>query len=120
MEYTATSYAEPLQRVFDDTLAPERDVDITHDAGVRVPHRGGPTTGSASPTGSRTGSTDRSSPRSAGSVRLRAALAPGVMHRYLAYMLTALIAVLVAGVIREPGRGCRAARCSLARRCAAA
>jgi hypothetical protein len=27
-------------------------------------------------------------------------LAPGVMHRYLAYMLTALIAVLLAGVIR--------------------
>ena len=27
-------------------------------------------------------------------------LAPGVIHRYLAYMLSALIAVLVAGVIR--------------------
>jgi formate hydrogenlyase subunit 3/multisubunit Na+/H+ antiporter MnhD subunit len=32
MEYTATSFAEPLQRVFDDMLAPERDVDVTHDA----------------------------------------------------------------------------------------
>jgi NADH:ubiquinone oxidoreductase subunit 5 (subunit L)/multisubunit Na+/H+ antiporter MnhA subunit len=30
MEYTATSFAEPLQRVFDDALAPERDVDVTH------------------------------------------------------------------------------------------
>ncbi|WP_431930333.1 proton-conducting transporter membrane subunit [Nonomuraea jabiensis] len=29
MEYTATSFAEPLQRVFDDVLAPERDVDVT-------------------------------------------------------------------------------------------
>ncbi|MEU9018600.1 proton-conducting transporter membrane subunit [Actinomadura sp. NPDC048394] len=28
-EYTATSFAEPLQRVFDDVLAPETDVDVT-------------------------------------------------------------------------------------------
>jgi formate hydrogenlyase subunit 3/multisubunit Na+/H+ antiporter MnhD subunit len=30
MEYTATSFAEPLQRVFDNVVAPETDVDITH------------------------------------------------------------------------------------------
>jgi hypothetical protein len=30
MEYTATSFAEPLQRVFDDVVRPEHDVDITH------------------------------------------------------------------------------------------
>ena len=30
MEYTATSFAEPLQRVFDDVLRPEHDVDVTH------------------------------------------------------------------------------------------
>ncbi|WP_026413281.1 proton-conducting transporter membrane subunit [Actinomadura oligospora] len=29
MEYTATSFAEPLQRVFDNVLAPETDVDVT-------------------------------------------------------------------------------------------
>jgi hypothetical protein len=29
MQYTATSFAEPLQRVFDDVLAPQTDVDIT-------------------------------------------------------------------------------------------
>ncbi|MFI6323066.1 proton-conducting transporter membrane subunit [Nonomuraea sp. NPDC050556] len=29
MEYTATSFAEPLQRVFDDVLAPESDVSVT-------------------------------------------------------------------------------------------
>ncbi|MFG2018793.1 proton-conducting transporter transmembrane domain-containing protein [Actinomadura geliboluensis] len=29
MEYTATSFAEPLQRVFDDVLAPETDLDVT-------------------------------------------------------------------------------------------
>ena len=30
MEYTATSFAEPLQRVFDDVLRPEQDIDVTH------------------------------------------------------------------------------------------
>ncbi|MFG2088466.1 MULTISPECIES: proton-conducting transporter membrane subunit [unclassified Spirillospora] len=29
MEYTATSFAEPLVRVFDDVLAPETDLDVT-------------------------------------------------------------------------------------------
>jgi hydrogenase-4 component B len=32
MQYTATSFAEPLQRVFDDVLAPETDVDVTPSA----------------------------------------------------------------------------------------
>lgn len=30
MEYTATSFAEPLQRVFDNVVAPETDLDVTH------------------------------------------------------------------------------------------
>ncbi|TWF75132.1 formate hydrogenlyase subunit 3/multisubunit Na+/H+ antiporter MnhD subunit [Pseudonocardia hierapolitana] len=30
MEYTATSFAEPLQRVFDNVLEPDQDVDVTH------------------------------------------------------------------------------------------
>lgn len=30
MQYTATSYAEPLVRVFDDALQPTRDVRVTH------------------------------------------------------------------------------------------
>ncbi|SDZ36213.1 Formate hydrogenlyase subunit 3/Multisubunit Na+/H+ antiporter, MnhD subunit [Amycolatopsis xylanica] len=30
MEYTATSFAEPLQRVFDDVVRPETDIDVTH------------------------------------------------------------------------------------------
>ena len=30
MEYTATSFAEPLQRVFDDVLHPEIDIEIGH------------------------------------------------------------------------------------------
>jgi hydrogenase-4 component B len=32
MQYTATSFAEPLQRVFDDVLRPDADVDVTHHA----------------------------------------------------------------------------------------
>lgn len=99
MEYTATSYAEPLQRVFDDTLAPERDVDVTHDTESayhieairyrqRIPDR-----------------IENRVYRPLIALLTRVGewarrLAPGVMHRYLAYMLTALIAVLVAGVIR--------------------
>ncbi|WIV60878.1 proton-conducting transporter transmembrane domain-containing protein [Amycolatopsis nalaikhensis] len=30
MEYTATSFAEPLQRVFDNVVQPETDIDVTH------------------------------------------------------------------------------------------
>jgi formate hydrogenlyase subunit 3/multisubunit Na+/H+ antiporter MnhD subunit len=30
MQYTATAYAEPLTRVFDDVLRPEHDIDVTH------------------------------------------------------------------------------------------
>jgi hydrogenase-4 component B len=35
MQYTATSFAEPLQRVFDDVLRPDADVDVTHVAESR-------------------------------------------------------------------------------------
>ena len=41
MQYTATSFAEPLQRVFDDVLRPEHDVDITHYTRVALPGRRG-------------------------------------------------------------------------------
>ena len=30
MQYTATSYAEPLVRVFDDALRPRRDLQVSH------------------------------------------------------------------------------------------
>src|SRR5699024_1862692 len=30
MEYTATSFAEPLQRVFDNVVQPETDIDVSH------------------------------------------------------------------------------------------
>lgn len=32
MQYTATSFAEPLQRVFDDVLRPDTDIEVTHTA----------------------------------------------------------------------------------------
>lgn len=35
MQYTATSFAEPLQRVFDNVLRPDTDVEITHSAESR-------------------------------------------------------------------------------------
>ena len=35
MEYTATSFAEPLQRVFDNVVQPETDVDVDHHAESR-------------------------------------------------------------------------------------
>jgi hydrogenase-4 component B len=35
MQYTATSFAEPLQRVFDDVLRPDIDIDVTHYAESR-------------------------------------------------------------------------------------
>jgi formate hydrogenlyase subunit 3/multisubunit Na+/H+ antiporter MnhD subunit len=99
MEYTATSFAEPLQRVFDDVLTPERDVDVTHAAESayhveaisyqqRIPDR----------------IEDRLYRPLLDLVQrigvVARGLASGSMHRYLAYMLTALIAVLVAGVLR--------------------
>jgi NADH:ubiquinone oxidoreductase subunit 5 (subunit L)/multisubunit Na+/H+ antiporter MnhA subunit len=99
MEYTATSYAEPLQRVFDDTLAPERDVDVTHDEESayhiealrfrqRIPDRIENRLYRPLVNGiARLGVVGRS-------------LAPGSVHRYLAYMFAALIVVLVAGVLQ--------------------
>jgi hypothetical protein len=30
MQYTATSFAEPLQRVFDDVIRPSRDLNVSH------------------------------------------------------------------------------------------
>jgi hydrogenase-4 component B len=35
MEITATSYAEPLQRVFADVLRPDHDIEVTHAAESR-------------------------------------------------------------------------------------
>jgi formate hydrogenlyase subunit 3/multisubunit Na+/H+ antiporter MnhD subunit len=99
MEYTATSFAEPLQRVFDDVLAPERDIDVTH-AGESRYHVEAIRYHQRIP--------DRIEnrlyrPILAAVARLGRAghwLGSGSVHRYLAYTLTALIVVLVAAGLR--------------------
>jgi hydrogenase-4 component B len=95
MAYTATSFAEPLQRVFDDVLAPEQDVNVTpvresaylvervrfsRRVPDRIEHRlYRPVLAALSQTG----------------VRARR-LAPGSVHRYLGYGFFGLVALLVA------------------------
>lgn len=99
MEYTATSFAEPLQRVFDDVMRPEHDIDITHH--VESDYL-------VSSVAYRRAVPDRIEAHLYRPVlRLLKAwgsaarsLASGSVHRYLVYMLAALLVVLVAGVIR--------------------
>ena len=94
MEYTATSFAEPLQRVFDDVLAPESDVDVTPHAEsaylvervqfhARVPDRiehrlYGPVLAAARVVG-----------------EAARGLANGSVHRYLGYGFFAFVGVLI-------------------------
>ena len=93
-EYTATSFAEPLQRVFDDVLRPEQDVDVTHvresrylvetieyrrSVPDRIEHRlYAPLLAAA---------------RAWGEAGRR--LANGSVHRYLGYGFTGLVALLL-------------------------
>ncbi|MFJ2577943.1 proton-conducting transporter membrane subunit [Kitasatospora aureofaciens] len=95
MEYTATSFAEPLQRVFDDVLAPEQDVDVTpvresaylvervryqRKVPDRIEHRlYTPVLRSLARAG-----------------RAARRLADGSVHRYLGYGFTALVVLLLA------------------------
>ena len=94
MQYTATSFAEPLERVFDDVLRPDRDLDVDHVAESRyflerVAYRRSiddvferliyrPAIGAAIWWGARARS-----------------LQNGSVHRYLAYGLIGLVVVLV-------------------------
>ena len=94
MQYTATSFAEPLQRVFDDVLRPDRDLDVSHLAESRYfeqairyqqpdrrRHRA-----------RRLPAADRLAARW-GEVARRAQ--NGSVHRYLAFGFAALVIVLV-------------------------
>ena len=94
MQYTATSFAEPLQRVFDDVIRPSRDLDVSHLAESRY---------YIERIAYRTSSDDVLErqfyrPLIAGvrwwGQRARW-LANGSVHRYLAYGLIALVIVLV-------------------------
>ena len=79
MQYTATSFAEPLQRVFDDVLAPQTDVDVTPHAESGLPAASGSNSSAEYPTGSNIGCTSRSSRRWVGCGRLGAG--PGQRQR---------------------------------------
>jgi heme A synthase len=95
MQYTATAYAEPLTRVFDDVLRPEHDVDITHHVESRY---------LVESIRYRQRVSDRIESRlyppllaaatSWATVARR--LQNGSVHRYLAYGLVGLLVVLVA------------------------
>lgn len=93
MQYTATSFAEPLQRVFSDVLRPDNDVDVTHSAESAY---------ALEATAYRTRIDDSverhlyrpvlAALRATG--RRAAGLQDGNLHRYLALGLVALIVVL--------------------------
>ncbi|MEU6535344.1 proton-conducting transporter membrane subunit [Streptomyces sp. NPDC047000] len=95
MAYTATSFAEPLQRVFDDVLAPEQNLDVTpvresaylvervryqRRVPDRIEHRlYGPVLRAL-----------------AGAGQAARGLANGSVHRYLGYGFAGLVVLLVA------------------------
>ncbi|MGD0691422.1 MAG: proton-conducting transporter membrane subunit [Acidimicrobiales bacterium] len=94
MQYTATSFAEPVQRVFDDVLRPVRDLDVSHAAESRYVIES---------MSYRSHVEDRiesalytpviKSVRRWGQFARR--LQPGSVHRYLAYGFVALVVTLV-------------------------
>jgi hypothetical protein len=98
MEYTATSFAQPLQRVFDDVVRPEHDLDITH-------HRESRYLVEAVNYRLRVG--DRIEHRLYDPVlqffgqwgRLGPALATGSVHRYLGYGFYTVCALLLVLVV---------------------
>jgi formate hydrogenlyase subunit 3/multisubunit Na+/H+ antiporter MnhD subunit len=94
MEYTATAFAEPLLRVFDDVLHPDRDVDVSHSAESRY---------YVEAVRFRQGVRDAVDERAYAPL-LRTArrwglaarhIQNGSIHRYLAYMFVAVVVVLV-------------------------
>jgi len=94
MEYTATSFGEPLTRVFEDVLNPSRDIDVSHVAESRY------YTEAAVIHTSLEDAFERHLYRPAdrglqrwGAVARR--VPNGSVHRYLAFGLVALIIVLV-------------------------
>jgi hydrogenase-4 component B len=98
MEYTATSFAEPLQRVFDDVLDPVQDVDVTHHRESRY---------LVAAVAYRRSVPDRIETRLYAPVLSAAAawgragrrLATGSVHRYLGYGFATLCGLLVLLVV---------------------
>jgi formate hydrogenlyase subunit 3/multisubunit Na+/H+ antiporter MnhD subunit len=94
MEYTATSFAEPLQRVFDDVVRPDLDVDVSHRAESRyyvdtVRYRRGVRDGFESWVYRPVVMALR------GWGELARHVQGGSIHLYLTYVMVALLAVLV-------------------------
>ena len=95
MQYTATSFAEPVQRVFDDVLRPVQDLDVSHVAESRYFVESVTFHNAVDDAIERGLYRPVIRPSGAGG-RRRAGLQPGSVHRYLAYGLGALVLVLVA------------------------
>jgi formate hydrogenlyase subunit 3/multisubunit Na+/H+ antiporter MnhD subunit len=94
MEYTATSFAEPLQRVFDDVLRPDLDIDVSHHAESRYYREAVRYRAAVGDSFERWLYTPV---LRACEVWGRAArrLQDGSIHRYLAYAMAALVIVLI-------------------------
>jgi formate hydrogenlyase subunit 3/multisubunit Na+/H+ antiporter MnhD subunit len=94
MEYTATSFAEPLQRVFDDVLRPDLDVDVDHRTESRY---------YVEAVRYRAAVRDAFEHRLYGPLlravgwwgRAARRIQNGSIHRYLTYVLVALVVILV-------------------------
>jgi hypothetical protein len=95
MEYTATSYAEPLVRVFDDALSPTRDLLVTPAEESRYLVR--EVSFHQQLSDRVEGTLYRPVVRALGRVGDRArAIQDGSIHRYLGFSFAALVLVLLA------------------------
>lgn len=94
MEYTATSFAEPLQRVFDDVLAPESDLDVTpHAESAYLVERVAYSRAVPDRVEHRLYNPVVHTVRRAG--RAARALADGSVHRYLGYGFGSVVIILL-------------------------
>ncbi len=95
MQYTATSFAEPVQRVFDDVLRPVQDLDLSHVAESRFFLESATFHSTVEDTVER-GFYRPVARAMGGWGQLARGLQPGSVHRYLGYAFAAVIVVLVA------------------------
>ncbi|MGA2838392.1 MAG: proton-conducting transporter membrane subunit [Acidimicrobiales bacterium] len=94
MEYTATSFGEPLTRIFEDVLSPSRDVDVSHVAESRFYVEAATVHTSLDDAFERR----LYDPANRGLQRWGAVartVPNGSVHRYLAFGMVALVVVLV-------------------------
>lgn len=100
MQYTATSFAEPVQRIFNDVLIPSHDIDVSHAEESRYFIK------SAHYRNSTNDAIDRflyqpiiMATRRWGKVSRK--LQPGSIHLYLSYGLGALVVLLIVSVVMK-------------------